>query len=169
MPGSWRHLGSRFFGSLGSRDLDPSEVEQLAGLLSEAELSLFMRQAPIDRRHGLRAARFALDAGASEPVARAAALHDVAKRHARLGIPGRVLASVCIKLGLPLRGRFRTYRDHGPIGAAELAAVGAPAIVVTYARFHHEARPADIDLDTWSLLDAADAATERSQSVRADR
>ena len=87
----------------------------------------------------------------------------------RLLLRGRVLASVCIKLGLPLRGRFRTYRDHGPIGAAELAAVGAPAIVVTYARFHHEARPADIDLDTWSLLDAADAATERSQSVRADR
>lgn len=138
-------------------------------MLTDAELELFMRQAPLDRRHGLQAARFALDAGASEPVARAAALHDVAKRHARLGVIGRVFASVCIKLRLPVWGRFRTYRDHGPIGAAELAAVGAPAIAVSYARFHHDTRPSDIALETWSLLDAADTASERSQTVRADR
>lgn len=169
MPGSWRHLSGRFFGSLGARDLDASEVEEVTALLSDAELDLFMRQAPLDRRHGLAAARFALDAGASEVVVRAAALHDVAKRHARLGIIGRVVASVWIKLRLPLRGRFRTYRDHGPIGAAELAAAGAPPIAVSYARSHHGARPFDIDVDTWTLLDAADAASERAQSVRSDR
>lgn len=169
MPGSWRHLSSRFFGTLGARDLDASEVGRLAELLSDAELDLFMSQPPLDRRHGLEAAEFALAAGASETVARAAALHDVAKRHARLGVPGRVAASVCIKLRLPLPGRFRTYRDHGPIGAAELAAVDAPDIAVSYARFHHETRPSDIDLETWTLLDAADAGSERSQSVRGDR
>lgn len=169
MPGTWRHLSSRFFGSLAARDLDASEAGRLAELLTDAEFDLFMSQGPLDRRHGFDAAEFALDAGASETVARAAALHDVAKRHARLGVPGRVVASVCIKLRLPLGGRFRTYRDHGPIGSAELAAVGAPDIAVSYARFHHEARPSDIDVEIWSLLDAADAATERSQSVRGDR
>lgn len=169
MPGSWRHLGSRFFGSLRARDLDPAEIDQLGSLLSDAEFALFMSQEPLDRRHGLEAARVARDAGASEEIARAAALHDVAKRHARLGIPGRVLASLCIKLRLPLRGRFRMYRDHGPIGAAELLAVGAPAIAVSYARSHHGPRPSDIDVETWALLDAADAGSERSQTVRVDR
>lgn len=169
MPGSWLHLSSRFFGSLGARDLDDSERALLAEKLSEPEIELFMSQSPLDRRHGYQAARFASDAGAAEAVVRAAALHDVAKRHARLGVLGRVAASVCIKLGLPVRGRFKTYRDHGPIGAAELAAVGSPPIAVTYARFHHEARPVDVDVDVWKLLDAADAASERSQSVRVDR
>jgi hypothetical protein len=169
MPGSWRHLSGRFFGSVGARDLDAPEAEEVTALLSDAEMDLFMRQAPLDRRHGYTAARFALDAGASEVVVRAAALHDVAKRHADLGILGRVVASVCIKLRLPVRGRFRTYRDHGPIGAAELAAAGAPAIAVSYARSHHGAKPVDIDVETWTLLNAADAASERSQSVRSDR
>jgi hypothetical protein len=169
MPGSWLHLSSRFFGSLGARDLDDDELAMLGELLSEPELELFMGQAPLDRRHGYRAARFASDAGAADEVVRAAALHDVAKRHARLGVFGRVAASVCIKLGLPVRGRFETYRDHGPIGAAELAAVGAPQIAVTYARFHHEVPPPGVDVDIWALLDAADAASERSQTVRVDR
>jgi hypothetical protein len=169
MPGSWLHLSSRFFGSLGARDLGESERTMLVDVLSEPEYELFMGQSAIDRRHGYQAARFALEAGAADTVVRAAALHDVAKRHARLGVLGRVIASVCIKLGLPVRGRFKTYRDHGPIGAAELAAVGAPPIAVTYARFHHEARPTGVDAEIWSLLDAADAASERSQTVRVDR
>jgi hypothetical protein len=169
MPGSWPHLAGRFFGSLGARDLDDAELAQLGDVLSEAELELFIAQPALDRRHGYEAARFALVAGAPEVVVRAAALHDVAKRHARLGIPGRVIASVCIKFGLPVRGRFRAYRDHGPIGAAELAAVGAPPIAVAYAASHHGVRPSGVDGDTWKLLDAADAASERSQSVRTDR
>jgi hypothetical protein len=169
MPGSWLHLSSRFFGSLGARDLDDAERAVLIEFLTEPEIELFMGQPPLDRRHGYQAARFALDAGAADAVVRAAALHDVAKRHARLGVLGRVAASLCIKLGLPVRGRFKTYRDHGLIGAAELAGVGAPEIAVTYARFHHEARPSGFDEDIWALLDAADAASERSQTVRVDR
>jgi hypothetical protein len=169
VPGSWRHLSSRFLGSLRARDLDASEIGRLSELLTEAEFDLFMSQGPLDRRHGLQAAEYALGAGASAAIARAAALHDVAKRHARIGEIGRVAASLCIKLRLPLWGRLRTYRDHGPIGAAELDAVGAPAIAVSYARFHHESRPLEIDAGTWALLDAADAASERSQTVRADR
>lgn len=169
MPGSWFHLSSRFFESLTARDLNDSELTVLGDVLSEPEFLLFMDQSALDRRHGFDAAHFTLEAGASKEVARAAALHDVAKRHARLGLIGRVLASVLIKLGLPVRGRFRAYRDHGPIGATELSAVGAPSLAVTYARFHHDARPSDVDGATWSLLQAADAASERSQSVRADR
>ncbi len=169
MPGSWLHLSGRFFGSLAARDLDRSEIELLDGVLSKAEFDLFMLQPPLDRRHGFEAARYAMSAGAPDAVVRAAALHDVAKRHAQLGIPGRVVASVCIKLGLGVSGRFRTYRDHGPIGALELAEAGSPAIAVDYARSHHAGRPAAVSVEIWELLNAADAASERSQSVRPDR
>lgn len=96
-------------------------------------------------------------------------MHDVAKRHARLGVVGRVIASVCIKLRIPVRGRFEAYRQHGPIGADELERAGSPPIVVRYARSHHGSRPPDVDVQTWALLVAADEAGERSQSVRSDR
>lgn len=169
MPGSWLHLSSRFFESLTARELDASELRTLGEVLSDPELQLFLAQPALDQRHGYDAARFTLEAGASNETARAAALHDVAKRHARLGVLGRVIASILIKFGLPVRGRFKAYRDHGPIGAAELSAVGAPPLAVIFARAHHGDRPSDVDGATWSLLQAADAATERSQSVRADR
>jgi len=83
-------------------------------------------------------------------------LHDVGKRHARLGVFGRVLASVLIALHLPLRGRFASYRDHGEIGARELEAEGVELMVVEFARHHHRARPTTIDADTWELLQRAD-------------
>ena len=65
--------------------------------------------------HGPRMARFS-----AYPDMRAD-LESLAE-NARLGVLGRVIASVCIKLRIPVRGRLKTYRDHGPIGAAELAA-----------------------------------------------
>lgn len=169
MPGSWLHLGRRFFGAVTARDLDEAEKAELRALLSEGEFDLFMEQPPIDRRHGYDSAAFALDAGAAPEVVRAAALHDVAKRHARLGVLGRVLASVLIKAGLPLRGRFLVYRDHGPIGAAELRKAGSPPVVVEYAESHHGAPSSLVDPEVWKLLEAADAAGERTQSVRSHR
>ena len=169
MPGSWLHLSSRFFESLTARDLEQSEIELLSGVLSPPEFDLFMQQPSLDRRHGFEAARHAMSAGGSDAVVRAAALHDVAKRHARLRIPGRVIASVCIKMGIPVSGRFQTYRDHGPIGAAELAEAGSPPLAVAYARSHHGGRPGDVSVENWELLNAADGASERSQSVRFDR
>jgi hypothetical protein len=169
MPGSWLHLGRRFFGALSADDLDVTEVDAIRDMMSAAEFDLFMDQPPIDRRHGYESAQYAIEAGAPDEVVRAAALHDVAKRHARLGIPGRVIASMFIKLGVPIRGRFDTYRRHGPIGAEELELAGSPPIVVQYARSHHGLAPVDMDRQVWDLLTAADEAGERSHSVRPDR
>jgi hypothetical protein len=169
MPGSWLHLAKRFFGSIDVHDLDATEIQVIRDLVSSREFALFMEQQPLDRRHGFESAQYAIGAGATNDVVRAAALHDVAKRHARLGVVGRVIASVCIKLGIPVRGRVETYRRHGQIGAEELERAGSPPIVVEYTRSHHGVAPPGFDPAVWGLLSAADEAGERSQSVRSDR
>lgn len=90
-------------------------------------------------------------------VITAALLHDIGKRHARLGIVGRSVASALILLGLPLTGRMAAYRDHGLAAARELADLGAPSLVIDFALHHHGRRPATIDDDTWDVLVAADS------------
>jgi hypothetical protein len=92
-------------------------------------------------------------------LVRAAMLHDVGKRHARLGIPGRVLASLFRQLRLKGFGRIGRYLDHPAIGGAELEAVGSERLVVDFAVHHHRTRPGSIDPDDWALLVAADQAT----------
>lgn len=165
MPGSWLHLGRRFTISLGVRALTPHELDVLSAVLTEAEVALFGRQSDLDQRHGYQSAVFAQNAGGSPEMVRAAALHDIGKRHAGLGVVGRVVASIVIKLGLPTRRRIDLYRRHGQLGAAELLEIGSPDLVVTYTRHHHDARPTSFDARTWGLLTAADEATERSRSV----
>ncbi len=89
----------------------------------------------------------------------AAALHDVGKRHAGLGVFGRVAASLAIRLRLRLPVSFRVYRDHGEIGAEELELVGAAPVTIEFARHHHGERPAPIPSDVWELLISADGET----------
>ncbi len=166
MPGSWTHLASRFFGAIRARDLEPDQRAWLRELLSESEFSVFMEQPMIDRRHGHESAS-AMSAHTNDhDLLRAAALHDIGKRHARLGVIARALASVCIKLRLPLTARFRAYRDHPGVGGRELAAIGSPAVIVSFATAHHDRRPADIDHITWRMLLDSDNQPERSHSVR---
>jgi putative nucleotidyltransferase with HDIG domain len=160
VPGSWLHLTARFFDVVSSRRLSDAEREGVARLLREEEVDLFHAQNAADQRHGLNAARSAAALASDRPeLVRAALLHDIGKRHAGLGAIGRVFASISIRLRLPLTARFRRYRDHGPLGAAELARCGAEQLVVDFARSHHAARPGSIDPAAWSVLRAADSAT----------
>ncbi len=90
---------------------------------------------------------------------RAALLHDVGKATPRLGVPGRVLSTGFRMLRLPLRGRWRSYVDHGAIGADQLAALGAPDAVSLFARHHHNPTPPDGWPESeysWRLLHEAD-------------
>ena len=169
MPGSWTHLASRFFGGLRARDLDPDEVRWIREILSEPEFALFMAQPIIDRRHGHESATSMSRHTTERDVIRAAALHDVGKRHARLGLIGRSLASACIKLGLPLTNRFQTYHNHPEIGRRELVEAGSPHVVVSFTGAHHGTRPADIDETTWRQLVDSDNRTESTQSVQPGR
>lgn len=157
MGGSWAHLARRFFWTLGARDLTTAEVAEITRLLEPAQADLFLAQSPADRRHGLDAARTVLAAGAEIEAVRAAALHDVGKRHSRLGVFGHSLASLLSRLGLPTPGRLGVYLAHAEMGASELESVGSSALVVDFARFHHGERPQPIPADVWQLLVRADS------------
>jgi len=119
--------------------------------------AIFFEQPPEDQRHGYHAALVVVSEGSnSSEVVEAALMHDVGKRHSHLGIVGRSVASVMIRLGLPLSPRFVQYRDHGQIAARELAEAGASRLSVEFATNHHGSRPPSFDTATWTLLLKAD-------------
>ena len=152
-----RHLFWRFIEVLAARPLSPREQTEVAALLRDPERDLFWRQPAADQRHCLEAARRVLSAAPGRrELARAALLHDVGKRHARLGVIGRSLASGLELVRLPAPGRLNAYLQHGPIGADELRSVGAEGLVVAFTEHHHGTRPAHIQQDDWMLLLEAD-------------
>ena len=153
MPGSWGHLVRRYREGFLSTPLDPAEWSWIESFLADPERSAFREQSIADQRHGYRAARVAeVILGPDRSGIRAAMLHDIGKRHARLGLVGRALASVAIRLRVPLWERARIYRDHGPVGSEELSGWGAEPLVVEFARNHHGARPPSIEKAVWEVL-----------------
>jgi putative nucleotidyltransferase with HDIG domain len=157
VPGSPGHLTRRFFDVLLARPLGPEEREELEGWLSPEEAAAFLAQPVADQRHGHSAAvAVRAEAPGDAVMMRAALLHDIGKRHAHLGVFGRVVASLLILVRAPLRGRLALYRDHGPIGANELERLGTEPLVADFARHHHGERPASIDPGTWDILWRAD-------------
>lgn len=157
MPGGWRHLAGRAISTLGARPLTGAEAEQVTGRLTGGEASLFFAQNGADQRHGFDSA-WSVD---DPTLSITAMLHDVGKRHARLGFTGRVLASIAIKIGWPLTARFRTYQDHGRIGALELQRLGRQELELDFVRHHHSGRPVAVASETWDRLQAADHAFHR--------
>lgn len=156
MPGTWGHLVARFFDVVTAKRLSRGEIEAVERWLEVEDIvEAFFEQPVADQRHGFEAA---LCVVAQRPerldLIRAALVHDIGKRHARLGPIGRVSASLAIRLGIPLSPRLTLYRDHGEIAAAELS--GEEPVVVEFARHHHRARPSTIAADEWRLLISAD-------------
>ena len=92
-------------------------------------------------------------------MVRAALLHDIGKRHARLGTAGRSWAVVRSAMGRRPSTRAATYLNHGTLGSDELAAGGAEPLAVAYALHHHGNRPDGIPPEDWAVLDAADRAS----------
>ena len=157
MPGSWGHLARRFVWSLRVAPLSAEDLQDLAGLIDERTLEAYLQQNRADQRHGLEAARYVRARKARPELVLAALVHDLGKRQARLGVAGRVIASVLARLGLPAPGRLGVYLDHAALGAAELRALGLAELAIEYAAHHHGARPDSIDPSDWSLLSEADS------------
>lgn len=154
MPASFVHLALRFADVVTSRPLGPAERGAVDRHLGDERLSdLFFEQPVADQRHGLDSALSVLAASRPDLV-RAAMLHDIGKRHASLGPLGRTAASLAIRTGIGLTPRFEVYRDHGSLGAVELA--GQDCTVVEFARHHHGTRPASIAPEDWAVLQRAD-------------
>ena len=156
MPGSLGHLTRRFFDVLFSAPLDAAERVAVEGWLDNGQAWVFFSQPDPDQRHGFHAALVAIAGGGEGDVIRAALLHDVGKRHARLGVLGRTFATIAIRLGLPLIRRWRLYRDHGETAAGELESLGCESVIVDFARHHHCGRAPGFPAATWDLLQLAD-------------
>jgi putative nucleotidyltransferase with HDIG domain len=168
VSGSLSHLVLRFFDVLTSKPLTASEIAFIGDWLAPKESELFLSQPVPDQRHGHYAASTVLAAGEQEAsVIRAALLHDIGKRHARLGVMGRTFASLSIRLELPLGRRGSSYRDHGEIAARELSELGCEPLVVDFARHHHGERPMTIPPATWELLQLADEPPKTRSAARA--
>lgn len=159
MPGRPFHLARRFFEVLIARPLDPTEESAVASWIDSGLWDLFASQQVADQRHGFETGRRVLDSGITDPdMVTAGALHDVGKRHSRLGAVGRTVATVLMATRIPLPRRMAAYRDHGTLGADDLEKAGAPTIAVLFARHHQGKRPASIPEATWEILHAADLA-----------
>lgn len=156
--GSWAHLIGRFFAVATAGPLgEPERIEVESWLNSEGEVAVYWEQSVADQRHGLDSARsVAARFPHRRDLIRAALLHDVGKRHARLGPFGRSLASVCAKLRIPVSGAWQRYLNHGAEGAKDLADLGCEDLVVEFARYHHHSRPAGLSAGDWEILQAAD-------------
>lgn len=157
MPGTWSHLAGRWWEGVRAIPLDRSESRWVKRRLIGPEWAAFRQQSASDQRHGYSAARkVEIALGTCPDAVRAALLHDIGKRHARLGLAARVLVSVAIRIRAPLWARARAYRDHGPIGARELSGWDAEPLVVEFARTHHGTRPSSIDPEVWQVLCESD-------------
>jgi putative nucleotidyltransferase with HDIG domain len=157
-----RHLTVRFFGSLRPGPPRPEDVEWARAVLGEDAFALWQRQPNHDRRHAIAVARGVEAQLAGTPDAddevwlSCALLHDIGKLDARLGVYGRVVATVAgaaagrdMADAWTTRGGFTRrvglYLKHPAIGADRIRAVGAPDAAARWAAAHHT-RPLPDDL-----------------------
>ena len=169
MPGSLSHLTKRFLDYLLSKPLGSSEVDEIQNWLNAGLAEIFFEQPQEDQRHGYQGALVVIaDADAEPDVIEAALMHDIGKRYASLGIIGRSVASVMIRLRFRLPRRMALYRDHGSTGAEDLTLAGASELSVEFAKHHHGQRPANIDPKTWNLLQLADQPPNPRSLIRSE-
>lgn len=144
---------------LFAKPLDTEEVEKVRSWLGDDLFEVFRSQQVADQRHGYEAGAAVARRGHRPELVAAAALHDVGKRHSLLGPFRRSMATVLMALRIPMQGRWAAYRDHGPLGAADLQSADASRLVVDFARHHQYGRPCGITPDDWAVLNAADLGT----------
>lgn len=147
------HLVRRFVGFLSARPLSPTEQAAVTAVLTPELSILFFAQPHEDQRHAVEVA-----ARVRPELAAAALTHDVGKTASRLGAIQRACATILGWARLPVKGRWRLYLEHGPIGASLLEEAGAPDIAIAFAAHHPGPTPNGIDPDAWRELAAADDA-----------
>lgn len=129
----------------------------MASLLRPAETDLFWTQQSADVRHAHDCARYVAERRPERrDLIRAALLHDLGKRNARLGPIGRSIATILAFVRIRGSQRHDSYNHHSDEGADILAGVGAEDTVVMYTRHHHRGRPDGFDVGDWDLLMTAD-------------
>jgi hypothetical protein len=149
------HLLRRFFGFLTAKPLSPADQQHVAGLLHPRLARAFFAQRPEDQRHAFEVqARVRASAQCTE----AALLHDIGKTESGLGAVSRSLATLCRGIGLSTNGRWKSYLDHGMLGADMLVRLEADDLAVAFTRFHPGSPPSHIERTIWQQLEDADDA-----------
>ena len=147
------HLAGRFLGALSPRGPRSTDVAWVASVLTSDELAVWSRQPAHDRRHSVAVARRVQVALAGTEHAddlrwvEAALLHDIGKVDARLGVLGRVGATLAgAAAGHDLAGawaqrrgitrRFGLYLLHPEIGADRIRRCGGSEEAARWAAVH---------------------------------
>lgn len=147
------HLISRLLRFLAAKPLLPREQLEVYDVLAPELRQLFFRQRHEDQRHALAVKRWV--EGVPE-LYEAALLHDVGKTESDLGAVARAFATVWHGSGMQARSRWRSYINHGAIGADLIEDRGASALAVAFTRHHPGPTPTGIRTDSWNALGEAD-------------
>jgi hypothetical protein len=150
-----RHLAGRFTRALYPGPPRPDDLAWVATILTPDADVLFRRQPRHDQRHAIAVARDVQARLAGTPDAddprwlAAALLHDIGKLDARLGIPGRVVATVSASIGgrdmaeawsssSGVTRRVGLYLRHAELGADRIRIAGGPEEAARWSAVHHD-------------------------------
>ena len=149
------HLSGRFVRALSPRSPRPDDLAWVETVLTPGGYVAFRRQPHHDQRHAIGVARDVQARLADTPYAddprwlSAALLHDIGKLDSRLGVYGRVVATVSgAALGRDhaeawseSRGftrRVGLYLRHDELGADRIRIAGEPEEAARWAEAHHD-------------------------------
>lgn len=149
------HLSGRFVRALWPGPARPEDIEWVNSVLTPAESAEWHRQPAHDRRHTVRVAREVEARLAETPYAgdprwvTAALLHDIGKLDARLGVYGRVVATVSGAAGgsgmagawserSGFTRRVGLYLRHPELGALRIRLIGGFEEAAQWAGAHHD-------------------------------
>lgn len=157
------HLSGRFVRALSPAAPRAEDVAWVETVLTPDGFAQFRRQPNHDQRHAIGVARDVQARLADTPDAddprwlSAALLHDLGKLDSRLGVYGRVVATVSGAVvgrdhadawseGRGFTRRVGLYLRHAELGADRIRLAGEPEEAAVWAAAHH-------DPSTWATLD----------------
>ncbi len=150
-----RHLAGRFTRALWPGPPRPDDVAWVESVLTPDGFVQFRRQPNHDQRHAIGVARdvearLAGTDHADDPRwLSAALLHDIGKLDARLGVYGRVVATVSASLAgretaehwstsSGFTRRVGLYLRHAELGADRIRLAGEPEEAARWSAAHHD-------------------------------
>ncbi len=143
------HLVKRFFGALSNKPISSDDQLWVQSHLHRNEYELWSQLVNHDQRHAVGVARrvatqieqLNID---SDGWIEVALMHDIGKLPSRIGVGGRVCATLLRALTRPFGTspdsfgpRVSSYLRHGSTGATLIAAANGSPAAIEWSRSHH--------------------------------